>query len=426
MKIKSFLIIITALFLSACNGMSTNAPSPDGLSAPTLAPSPSTSTALPPTPTRTGAATTSPTTTPIPFPTETMVPTPKIQTGQIQVPCHNASTDAADINWAILNSAVGDEIVISGTCQINQVIRLLGDRSYRGTSRTGTILKQADGANLMAILATDTYLDEREWTGTPVSIRGMTLDGNSQMNQLALTNGIILRSWLSVVEDMYITDMSNDGIHLAFHSANNPEMVTSQVNGCISGNLINESGRYGVFGELGVTDWNLVDNWIAFSGADGLHLEDVAGWVIERNHIYGVPHNAIHAEHLFGTSISDNYIEGFGETEEIGEWYGIYATIQGGAASTISDNRIFNIGPNREGPNNPNSIYRYIATTVNYETGIITLTGNTLRGMKTGDEYGFYLTATGHKLTVVSLGNAVIDIRTPRFVEEGVLLSEGY
>jgi len=31
---------------------------------------------------------------------------------------------------------------------INETIRLLGNRSYRGESRTGTVLKQADGANL--------------------------------------------------------------------------------------------------------------------------------------------------------------------------------------------------------------------------------------------------------------------------------------
>ena len=42
-----------------------------------------------------------------------------------------------------------------------------------------------------------------------------------------------------------------------------------------------------------MTDWIIADNWIADSGVDGIHMENVAGWFIERNHIFGVPHHAI-------------------------------------------------------------------------------------------------------------------------------------
>lgn len=348
------------------------------------------------------------------------------QKGQVSVLCRNSLSDTDAINAAIANSSVGDEIIISGKCLIYQTIRLLGDRSYRGTSRTGTILKQMDGANLVAILATDEFLQNREWTGTPISIRQMTLDGNSKMNPQAKTDGIILRSWASVVEDMYITNMSEDGIKVAFKSANGTKLKTSQVNGIISGNFINASGRHGVSDELGVTDWYLTDNEIAFSGADGVHLEDVAGWFIARNNVYQVPQTAIHAEHLFGTIISDNYIEGFGETQQKGEWYGIYGTVQGGAASTISNNRIFNIGVNHNGVN-LTSTYRYLGLTVNYETGVVSVVGNTVRGTGTGDETGLYYTAGGnHSLIVTSFANAVVDVKTNRFVDNGVTLSTGY
>jgi hypothetical protein len=371
---------------------------------------------------------------PVVTPTPSLVPTPtalppqnNVQGGQVNILCKNSLSDAAAINAAITSSSVGDEIVISGQCLINQTIKLLGDRTYRGTSRTGTVLKQADGANLVALLATDTYLENREWTGTPVTIRQMTLDGNSKANQQAQTDGIILRSWWSVVEDMYINDMSQDGIEVAYKSADGTKLKTSQVNGTISRNFINASGRHGVYEELGVTDWYLTDNEIAFSGADGLHLEDVAGWFIVRNNIYGVPNTAIHAEHLFGTTISDNYIEGFGETKQAGIWYGIYGTVQGGAASTISNNRILNFGVNLNGPGNSASIYRYLALSVNYDTGVVSITGNTVRGMGVGDETGLYYTSGGnHQLIVTSAGNAVVDVKTPRFTDSGVTLSPGY
>ena len=400
MKKFSLVFVVIAIVLSACEATATPAP--------TITP------------------TFVPTNTPTLVPTVVVSSPQPSQGGQLNVVCKNDASDAATINAAIAGSAMGDEIVISGQCLINQTIQLLGDRSYRGTSQSGTILKQADGANLPTILATDTYLQNQNWTGTPVSIRQMTLDGNSKMNQQAKTDGIILRSWLSIVEDMYITDMSEDGIKVAYHSANGTGLTTSQVNSRISANLIDRSGRYGIYDETGVTDWNLLDNWIAFSGVDGVHLEDVAGWVIERNHIYGVPQNALYAEHLFGTSISDNYIEGFGETKQAGTWYGIYASIQGGAASTISDNRIFNIGVNLNGPSNPSSVFRYLALTVNYDIGVVSITGNTLRGMGKGNEYGLHFTAGGHQLMVVSAGNAVFDIKTPSFVDTGVTLSPGY
>ena len=347
-------------------------------------------------------------------------------TGQVNIRCRNSLSDARSINSAIASSAIGDEIIISGQCLINQTIKLLGDRSYRGTSRSGTVLKQANGANLIALLATDTFLENRAWTGTPVSIRQMTLDGNRNMNQQGQTDGLILRSWSSVVEDLYVTDMSHDGIKVAYKSANGTDLTTSQVNGMISGNFINNSGRYAVYVEQGITDWYLMNNEIAFSGVDGLHLEDVAGWFIVHNNIYGVPQTAISAEHLFATTISDNYIEGFGETNQEGTWYGIYATIQGGAASTISNNRIVNIGVNLNGPSNPASFYDYLFLGVNYSTGVVAVTGNVLRGLGAGNETGLYYTGGNNDLIVTSANNAVVDIVTPRLIDDRATLSAGY
>jgi copper-binding protein NosD len=354
----------------------------------------------------------------------------RLQGGQIAVLCTNTPSDASTINSAIASSAVGDEILISGQCLINQTIKLLGDRSYSGTSRTGTVLKQADGANLVALLASDSFLDNLGWTGAPVSVRHLKLDGNSANNTGAQTAGILLRSWMSVVEDVYITDMSGDGLRLTNKSANGTGLKATEVNGRISGNFIDKSGRYGVYVEdsqNSVTDWTLSDNWIGES-VDGIHLEDAAGWMIERNNVYRAHQNAIYADRLFGTSISDNYIGGFGETKQAGIWYGISATIQGGAASTISGNRIFNHGLNQQGNNNLTATYRYLGlTTVNYGVGMVSVNGNTIRGTNSPNEIGLYYASGGsHSLTVISLGNAVEDVSTQRLIDGNVTLSSGY
>jgi hypothetical protein len=402
-----FIIMIMVVILSGCNSLVTPAPEIIKTPFPTITPL------------------SSPTTTLLP-PSTTPSPSQNIRGGQINIDCNNSLTDATAINAAIKSSAVGDEIVISGQCLINQTIRLIGDRSYRGTSMTGTILKQADGANLFALIANESFLDNVIWTGTPVSIRHIRLEGNSTNNTGAKTAGIILRAWLSVIEDVYIHDMSSDGLKLTNKSFNGTELTTSQVNGRISNNMIDESGRYGIYVEdsqNAVTDWFLTDNWIGRSGVDAIHLENAAGWVIERNHIYRVPQNAIYAHRIWNTSISDNLIEGFGETNQIGDWYGIYATVQGEAASTISNNRITNIS----GENNPSSNYRYILVTVNYETGMVSIIGNTIRGAHLPSEIGLYYSGGGsHKLIVTSFGNLVEDINSERVISGSVILSNGY
>ncbi|MPZ21077.1 MAG: hypothetical protein GEV06_24730, partial [Luteitalea sp.] len=64
------------------------------------------------------------------------------------VRCTNEPSDAAMINAVIAASQPGDAIVFDGPCQITETIKLLGNRSYSGQSRTGTVLWQGQGATL--------------------------------------------------------------------------------------------------------------------------------------------------------------------------------------------------------------------------------------------------------------------------------------
>jgi hypothetical protein len=343
---------------------------------------------------------------------------------RVEARCTNSASDGGMINAAIAASEPGDEIVIDGPCLIVETIRLLGNRSYRGESRTGTVLRQAEGANLEAMLASDSYLDNVPRTGSPISVRQMTLDGNDG----AATTGIILRSWQSVVEDVQIMNMGRHGIMLSNPSANGTLMIEStSVNGQIVGNFITHSGGHGIFVNEpdgnSMTDWNLTDNWIARSGRSGIYMDNAAGWVIERNHVYGVREHAIRAHRLWGTSIADNYLEGFGETSQAGIWYGINATIQGGKASTIANNRVFTSGS--FGEDNPGSTYRYIGASVTYGHGVVSVTGNAIRGTGAGTERGiglYYARGNGEGLTVASTGNVVTDIGRPLVTAGGKVM----
>ena len=91
---------------------------------------------------------------------------------RIDVKCvDRVSVDTKLLLSAIHESAAGDRIAIHGKCTVNETIPLLGDRSYVGDSRSGTIITQADGANLVALAASDAFLYNWSYTGHPLEVQ---------------------------------------------------------------------------------------------------------------------------------------------------------------------------------------------------------------------------------------------------------------
>lgn len=351
---------------------------------------------------------------------------PTADAQQLSARCTSSRADSAMIGRTIAQSQPGDRIVFQGTCLLTKTIMLRGDRSYEGESRTGTVLRQAPNTNLSAMLASDSYLDNQPKTGTPVAIRHLSIDGNRSAGNPD-TSGLVLRSWLTKVEDVYLTGNGVDGIRLSNPSANGSLLQNTSVNGSITGSMIEDSGRYGVYVRdpgNSLTDWSLLDNYIAGAGVDGLHLDNAAGWMIERNHVYGVRETAVHADRLWGTTIADNYLEDFGSASKSGTYYSIYGSNQGDeSASTISGNRIFNFG----GETNAASTYIYLAVRQNYGDGVISVSDNVLRGAGTPNSVGLsYRRGDGDSLAVGSTDNIVTDIGTPRVVGDGVSLAQTY
>ena len=342
----------------------------------------------------------------------------------ITTTCQDGSADAATLNAAITGSHPGDQILISGHCLLTSPVTLLGDRSYQGGSRTGTVLQQASGANLSYLLASDTYVSNSDVTGDPFKIHQLTIDCNSGHNTAA-TNGLVLHSWQTQAEDLQIENCRGSGILVTNTTPNGTTLTNTQVNGSIDNNFITNSGKYGVYVQdsgNSVTDWRLTGNYIASSGQDAIHLDNAAGWYIDGNHVYGIGNDAIYVNRLFGTSIANNYIEDFGDAGGNTTWYGINGTVQGDAASTITGNRVFMFTAEKSG-----TTYRYIALTrVNYGTGYVGVTGNVIRGANTAADTGFYYNAgSGVSLNVTSSGNTAAAVGTTRTISAGVTLSTG-
>lgn len=327
------------------------------------------------------------------------------------VNCRNTVRDSQLIARTVERSAPGDAIVFDGTCLVTETIPLLGNRSYRGRSRTGTVIQQADGANLPAIFASDSYLDDSPTTGLATSLRSLTIKANSAANPGA-GDAVVLRSWQTFVEDVQISDARRHAIRLTNLSENGTALTNTQVNGRIAENQINRSGGSALFVEdtgNSVTDWQLEDNYIAGTGGDGIAMDNAAGWMISGNHFYGVKGNsALYANRLYGSSISDNYIEDFGAT-------GILARVQGGAASTITGNRIFQ-DAGRGGI--------FLQVLGNYGNAKAAVNNNTIRGRGLGIGLD-YQRDSAASLEVTSNGNLVTEVEVDRRVGEGVIINPG-
>jgi hypothetical protein len=344
---------------------------------------------------------------------------------QVNVNCSNTTGDAAKLNTAIANSHSGDQIQIHGQCLLNATIVLLGDRTYEGDSRTGTVLRQAKGANLPALVASDSWNNNWTYTGDPIRIAQLTIDGNAAAN--TGTNGLVIRSWLTVIEDLVVENAPGDGIQITSLSKSGVALQTTEVNGRISNVFVTNSGGTGIHvvdTSNSVTDWSLLDSQVANSGQSAIYMDNAAGWFVRGNNVYGIQQHAIFANSCWATLIDGNYIEDFGDAGGSNNtWYGIACTVGGGATTVINANKVF-LFPKE--PSSGNFVFIGIPQ-VNYGTGVVNVIGNTVQGTGGPNEIGLsYQINGGAGLEVLSADNLVEQARVPRSVGEGVKLITGY
>ena len=336
----------------------------------------------------------------------------------VSVTCTDTTSDAATLNTAISGSAVGAQIQIHGTCLVNNTIVLYPDRSYLGDSRTGTVIQQANGTNLPALLASQGWTTNSSYADNPITIAHMTLNGNSQSN--SGTNVLVIRSWLTTIDDVKVEYAPVDGIQFTSLSQSGTALSNSIENSRVSNVFITNSGANGfevIDPNNGVTDSDLIDSWIANSGQSAITLANAAGWKIEGNHIYGVQQNGIYAQRCFGTAIKSNYIEDFGDAGGA-TYYGIACNLQGGVGSVIANNKVLMFATEKS-----SGTFIYIGVPwVNYGEGILNVHDNVIVGANTSNDIGLSYQATGTKTLLVLSSNNVNGVKTGRVLGAGVSL----
>ena len=324
------------------------------------------------------------------------------------VECTNGPEDSGKIQAAVDRSPTDGEVVFAGHCLVTATVELRGGRRYRGRARS-TTLTAAPGSNLPAVLASDSWVAGSKATGDPIQLTDLTVDANRAANPRG-GDAVIIRSWHSDLEHLSIAHAPRDGLVVTNLARNGTALSGTQVNGTIRDVFVDDSGRDGIHVQdtgSGVTDWNLLDTWVSQSRSDAIRLENSAGWVVERNHVYGVGGSGISADRLYATSIDDNYIEDFATT-------GIGVSVQGSAASTLEGNKVFQFSGHGE---------TYVSAVGGGNgTGALAVVGNVVRGNGRGTGMSFQ---RGSGLTVTTSANLVSDVGTPRSTGAGVTVSGG-
>jgi len=220
-------------------------------------------------------------------------------------------------------------------------------------------------------------------------------------------------NWQSVIEDIVVTNVGGDGILVTNENAAGQPISNTEVNGRIAGSFIEAAGQDGIRvldSGNSVTDWNLVDNWVAQAGDDAIDLDNAAGWRVIGHHTYRSADAAIHADRLFGSSVSDNYDEDFGGNAAID------LALNCCASSVVTGNRIFDLDGTGSGA--------HLRLSVVSDRATASAVGNAVRCREGGRRRGVGLDYQA-KVTAVSTGNSVVGCKTPRRLGRGASVSRG-
>ncbi len=248
---------------------------------------------------------------------------------------------ATAVSKAIAASEPGQIVRFpAGVIELDAPVVLRGGRSYVGSSRNRTVVRLAKDIEGPGFFVSATLLNAlgnprtQYGAGEPVRLSGFRIDGGGRGNRLSC---LVLMNWRSVVDDMVVENCTGNGIEMlgppdasgykgAEKNVTEPRVERSFIQFVEGHGLY--VGNPAISRKNQVTDGYVVDTVFRRTGGDGMRIEHSGGWVVRGNHLYVVHGDAINVSHANATSITDNYIEGYGraQPEPRGRYAGIAVT----------------------------------------------------------------------------------------------------
>lgn len=244
---------------------------------------------------------------------------------------NGSAADAAAINATIAAAPVGSTVVFPGprTYLADATILLRGGRNY--VFADGALIKQKNGANLDAVVASPAALTTGagQVFDAPMRITGLRVDGNFANQTGGAGHGIVIaaggdnmarRTELVDVaavntrgDGVVLTETNWDGNTLGF--AGGTGATTAVEPRLIRVRAFFTCGR-GIWVKHGpsntLTDGWAVDCVTGYTRHDGIRIDSAAGWKIDNPHVYAAGLSGLVIQNSYATRVRDPYIEGIG------------------------------------------------------------------------------------------------------------------
>lgn len=235
--------------------------------------------------------------------------------------------DAAAINRAIGATPYGGTVWFpAGTYSVGSTIRLEQGRRYVGGNAFGSIIQQAPGANLSAVVASAGYVKAAKALDDGVTIEDLMIQGASDRN----TRGhcLVLMTWRSFVNNVMIAGAPESGIVLSDVNGAGRLPQGSAIENRIENCSVEFCKQYGIWvmdhnfsGK--VTDGYLLNNVVESNlGPYGIRIDRAAGWFIENNHVYDSLQSAYRLNQAWCTYFAFNEVDTFGLAGDAGRYRG--------------------------------------------------------------------------------------------------------
>ncbi|SRR5579883_104542 len=274
--------------------------------------------------------------------------------------------DTATIQRTIDTAPSGATIYFPpGTYLISHALQLKNGQNYVGSGATynGSVIKQADNANVVALLAADEYITNATYSGSPLRIAYLYFDGNSAHNTAPPTNGghgAVLLSSNCVVEQCWFHNIPQTAILFSDRNMAGTTITNTSIENRILSCKVDTTGQYGIWirdqDNGRCTDGYIRDCVINNTADTAIFVDRSAGWFLSGNHVYACKKSGIVVNHGWSTSIIGNEVDGYGYDMTNSQQYyaGLSVTCIGPRATIVEGNII------STPETNPQTIYQHL------------------------------------------------------------------
>ena len=212
----------------------------------------------------------------------------------------------------------------------------------------GTTIRQATGAAIQgAILTTQAWHESRSFSGNPVMIADLRIDGNRANCPGSDAAGITLLNYHSIVRHVSVVRAPGDGISLRDRGRDGVTVIQNSASeNRIESCNVTDVGRHAYYAQCAITSTANQDGFLtnctgSQTGGDLIRIDRAAGWLVRGNHGYTVGQHGLYLQRCWATRIAENYVEDFGRVNAAGGVYNGIAVFQlGGRASHVMSNSV--------------------------------------------------------------------------------------